>query len=111
MIVDMNTPGGDLDSTIKIMEELSSFGGMTVCYVNPDAISAGSFIAVACDKIFFSPKGVMGAAEAVNAGGGDIDDSMKRKVTSFIGSESARDRALRKPAPRGGAAGYERSGF
>lgn len=87
LIVDMNTPGGDLDSTIKIMEELSSFGGMTVCYVNPDAISAGSFIAVACDKIFFSPKGVMGAAEAVNAGGGDIDDSMKRKVTSFIGAK------------------------
>lgn len=87
LIVDMNTPGGDLDSTIKIMEELSAFGGMTVCYVNPDAISAGSFIAVACDKIFFSPKGVMGAAEAVNAGGGDIEDSMKRKVTSFIGAK------------------------
>ena len=29
----------------------------------------------------------MGAAEAVNAGGGDIDDSMKRKVTSFIGAK------------------------
>lgn len=62
LIVDMNTPGGDLGSTLEIMETLSGFGGLTVCYVNPDAISAGSFIAIACDKIFFSPKGVMGAA-------------------------------------------------
>lgn len=87
LIVDMNTPGGDLGSTLEIMETLSGFGGLTVCYVNPDAISAGSFIAIACDKIFFSPKGVMGAAEAVGAGGGDIQESMKRKVTSFIGAK------------------------
>lgn len=87
LIVDMNTPGGDLGSTLEIMETLSGFGGLTVCYVNPDAISAGSFIAVACDRIFFSPKGVMGAAEAVSAGGGDIQESMKRKVTSFIGAK------------------------
>lgn len=74
LIVDMNTPGGDLGSTLEIMETLSGFGGLTVCYVNPDAISAGSFIAIACDKIFFSPKG-------------DIQESMKRKVTSFIGAK------------------------
>ena len=87
LIVDMNTPGGDLGSTLEIMEKLSGFGGLTVCYVNPDAISAGSLIAVACDKIFFSPRGVMGAAEAVGAGGGDIQESMKRKVTSFVGAK------------------------
>lgn len=45
-----------MGSTLEIMETLSGFGGLTVCYVNPDAISAGSFIAIACDKIFFSPK-------------------------------------------------------
>lgn len=87
VVVDMNTPGGDLDSTIKIMNALSSFDGLTVCYVNTDAISAGSFIAIACDKIFFAPKGVMGAAEAVNASGGDIEDSMKRKIKSFLGAK------------------------
>ena len=97
LIVDMDTPGGDLDTTIKIMETLENFGGKTICYVNPNAISAGSFIAVACDEIYFSPKGVMGAAEAVNASGADIDKSMQRKLTSFLG---AKVRSLNKENPR-----------
>lgn len=97
LIVDMDTPGGDLDTTIKIMETLENFGGKTICYVNPNAISAGSFIAAACDEIYFSPKGVMGAAEAVNASGADIDKSMQRKLTSFLG---AKVRSLNKENPR-----------
>lgn len=87
LILDMNTPGGDLDTTLKIMDALSNFNGKTVCYVNSDAISAGSFIACACDEIWFSPRGVMGAAEAVTMTGGDIDNSMRRKLTSFLGAK------------------------
>ncbi len=87
VIIDMNTPGGDLASTLEIMEMLSHFKGETVCFINTDAISAGSFIAVACKKIIFSPRGVVGAAEAVNAGGGDVDESMKRKITSFVSAK------------------------
>ena len=95
LVVDMNTPGGDLASTLEIMESLASFGGRTVCYVDTDAISAGSFIAVACREIFFAPSGVMGAAEVVNAAGGDVQESMKRKITSFVG---AKVRAITPPS-------------
>lgn len=95
LVVDMNTPGGDLASTLEIMESLASFGGRTVCYVDTDAISAGSFIAVACREIFFAPGGVMGAAEVVNAAGGDVQESMKRKITSFVG---AKVRAITPPS-------------
>ena len=86
-IIDMDTPGGDLSTTLKMMEELSKYGGKTACYVNKNAISAGSFIAVACDKIYFAPEGTMGAAEAVSATGEDIGDSMSRKVSSFLGAK------------------------
>lgn len=95
LVVDMNTPGGDLASTLEIMESLASFGGRTVCYVDTDAISAGSFIAVACREIFFAPGGVMGAAEVVNAAGGDVQESMKRKISSFVG---AKVRAITPPS-------------
>lgn len=84
LLIDMNTPGGELGATLQLMEKISSFEGLTICYVNTDAISAGSIIACACDEIWFAPKGVMGAAEAVSSTGGDIDESMKRKVESFM---------------------------
>ena len=87
LIVDMNTPGGSVDSTLEIMDSLKSFKGETICFVNTDAISAGSFIATACNKIYFSPRGVMGAAEAVSATGGDIGESMQRKISSFISAK------------------------
>ncbi len=87
LMLDLDTPGGDLDSTVKIMEALGNFKGLTICHVNPNAISAGSFIASACSEIYFAPGGIMGAAEAVNSAGADIDDSMRRKIASFIGAK------------------------
>ena len=87
LILDMDTPGGDLGTTLEIMKVLPNFKGQTVCYVNPDAVSAGSFIAVACDKIYFAPNGVMGAAEAVLATGKDVDESMQRKITSYLSAK------------------------
>lgn len=84
LLIDLNTPGGDLQATLRLMEAVSNFKGKTICYVNTDAISAGSFIAMACDEIWFAPKGVMGAAEAVNGDMSDIPETMKRKLESFL---------------------------
>lgn len=87
LVLDMNTPGGALDITLEIMKTLPNFKGKTVCYVNPDAISAGSYIATSCDLIYFSPAGVMGAAEAVTSVGGDIDGGMARKISSYLSAK------------------------
>lgn len=87
LLVNIDTPGGDLESTLRIMELISNSGLRTICYVNPNAVSAGSYIAVSCDEIWFAPKGVMGAAEAVSASGEDIGASMKRKLDSFMSAK------------------------
>ena len=84
VILDMDTPGGELGVTLEIMEEiienLEKFQGKIITYVNDEAISAGAYIAIASSEIAFSPKSQIGAAEAVSGGGGNIDSSMKRKV-------------------------------
>lgn len=87
VIININTPGGRLDITLEMMNIISDFKGKTICYVNSDAISAGSYIASACNEIWFSPKGVMGAAEAINADGSDIDGAAARKLKSFMESK------------------------
>lgn len=84
LIINMDTPGGGLDAMLEIMELVSASKLRTICYVNPNAVSAGAYVAFACDEIWFSPMGVMGAAESVLADGGDVPNSMKRKIESFL---------------------------
>ena len=88
VILDMETPGGELGVTLEIMQEiidtLERFDGTIITYVNREAISAGAYIAIATNEIAFAPMSQIGAAEAVSGGGGNIDSSMKRKVNSYL---------------------------
>jgi len=91
VLLDMKTPGGDAGTTIEIMEALNKFNGTTLTYVNDEAGSAGAIIASITDDIYFSPTGVMGAAELVMGTGQDVPEAMKRKMESYI---RAKTRAL-----------------
>ena len=57
VILDMDTPGGELGVTLEIMEEiienLEKFDGKIITYVNDEAISAGAYIAIATSEIAF----------------------------------------------------------
>ena len=84
VLLDMDTPGGQLDICLEMMEMLDYFEGTTATYINPDAISAGAFIASACDKIYFSPKGKIGAAAVIQGTGEDVPDTARMKIESYL---------------------------
>ena len=88
VVIDMDTPGGELGVTLEIMQEIiesfDRFEGPIITYVNNEAISAGAYIAIATNEIAFAPFAQIGAAEAVSGGGGNIDSSMKRKINSYL---------------------------
>ena len=84
VIFDMKTPGGALDVTFEIMEAIDKFPGKTLTFINTEALSAGAFISASTDEIWFAPNGVIGAAAPVLATGGEIDESMKQKVVSYL---------------------------
>lgn len=87
VILDMKTPGGALDATFEIMEALIKYPGLTVTFVNDQAISAGAFIAATTQEIWFSPRGKIGAAAPINATGQEIDKTMRQKLVSFLRAE------------------------
>ncbi len=87
VVLDMKTPGGRLDSTLEIMEILDRFPGKTITYVNDEAISAGAIIASVTDEIYFTDKAVIGSAEPVTGQGQDINESMKRKLMSYLNAK------------------------
>lgn len=87
VVIDMETPGGQLGVTLEIMEALDKFDGETLVYVNKEAISAGAIISSVVDEIHFAPGGVIGAAAAVSGGGEEIPATMKQKINSYLNAK------------------------
>ena len=84
IILDMETPGGDLGTTFEMLKALEKFPGKTVTYINSEAISAGALISAGTDEIHFAPGAVIGAAAPVLATGQEIDATMRSKIVSYL---------------------------
>ena len=83
VVIKLDTPGGLLDSTRKIVEDLLGADVPTAVYVHPPgahAASAGTFIAAAANFAVMAPGTNIGAAAPVGAGGEDIPDTLASKV-------------------------------
>ena len=79
IILEINTPGGELPATLKIERIIQSTAFKTLCFVNQNAISAGSLIALSCDKLVMSPGSRIGAATPVMMG----PKGMKKRLKKF----------------------------
>lgn len=84
VLFEMDTPGGELNSTLEIMKVIDRFEGDTATFINEEAISAGAIIASVTKDIYFMPRATMGSSEVVTGTGQDVDDSMKRKINAFL---------------------------
>jgi membrane-bound serine protease (ClpP class) len=93
LIIQLDTPGGLLDTTKSIVQELLGAPVPVVVYVAPPgagAISAGCFITLAADIAAMAPATNIGAAHPVTIGGSPIsagdqkpDETMKQKLESY----------------------------
>jgi len=92
LVIQLNTPGGLLDSTQTIVQSFLGSTVPVVVYVAPTgatATSAGCFITVAASVAAMAPATTIGAAHPVTIGGipsGEEkkpDDTMKQKLENF----------------------------
>ncbi|MGA8440518.1 MAG: nodulation protein NfeD [Candidatus Sulfotelmatobacter sp.] len=85
VLIEINTPGGLVDSTRKIIEKITSSQVPVIVYVTPSgsrAGSAGIFILEAADVAAMAPGTNAGAAHPVLIGpfAPKLDEEMKRKI-------------------------------
>src|SRR5436309_6255124 len=92
LIIQLNTPGGLLDSTQTIVQSFLGSPVPVVVYVAPTgatATSAGCFITVAASVAAMAPATTIGAAHPVSLGGNPTggeqkpDETMKQKLENF----------------------------
>ncbi len=85
-IVELDTPGGLLDSTEKIVQRIMNAKVPVVVYVSPKgawAASAGTFITLSAHIAAMTPGTTIGAAHPVSAGGEEIPEDQMKKIVEF----------------------------
>jgi membrane-bound serine protease (ClpP class) len=92
LVIQLDTPGGLLDSTKTIVQKFLSSPVPSVVYVAPagaTATSAGCFITLAADIAAMAPTTSIGAAHPVSIGGNPVggeekqDETMKQKLENY----------------------------
>jgi membrane-bound serine protease (ClpP class) len=85
-IIELDTPGGLLDSTERIVQKIMNADVPVVVYVSPKgawAASAGTFITLSANIAAMTPGTTIGAAHPVAAGGEEIPEEQMQKITEF----------------------------
>ena len=85
-IIELNTPGGLLDSTERIVQSIMNADVPIVVYVSPKgawAASAGTFITLSGHIAAMTPGTTIGAAHPVAAGGEEIPEDQMKKIVEF----------------------------
>lgn len=87
VLIQINTPGGLVDSTREIIEKIVDSPVPVIVYVTPSgsrAASAGFFILESADIAAMAPGTNTGAAHPVTIGGSKMDDIMKQKIENDL---------------------------
>jgi membrane-bound serine protease (ClpP class) len=85
-IIELDTPGGLLDSTEEIVQRIMNADVPVIVYVSPRgawAASAGTFITLSAHIAAMAPGTTIGAAHPVSAGGEEIPEDQMKKIVEF----------------------------
>lgn len=86
----MDTPGGRVDTTEKIIQMIEKIDVPTYTFVEHNAISAGAIIALSTDTIYMAPGSKIGDAMPIIASpqGGmqSLGDAEREKIESYVDS-------------------------
>ncbi len=94
VIIRLNTPGGDLTSTTRIMEHLENARVPVIVYVWPRggmAASAGTLVLLAAHGAAMAPRTTIGAAHPVASPGAEevVSPEMMEKVVNVMAEHAA----------------------
>lgn len=86
IILELNTPGGNLEATRRIIDQFFKTKFPIIIHVTPNtgsATSAGVFLATAAHYTYMTPGSSIGSAHPVQGDGKDVQGDMRKKIENF----------------------------
>jgi membrane-bound serine protease (ClpP class) len=90
IILQLDTPGGSVNVTKSITQEMLASPVPIVVYVSPagaNAGSAGTFVTLAGHAAAMASGTSIGAASPVDASGGDVGETMQAKIENILSAD------------------------
>jgi membrane-bound serine protease (ClpP class) len=88
LIIELNTPGGNIDTMLQIIQVIEESKVPVVVYVSPNgaiAGSAGALITMAGQASAMAPRAAIGAASPIDSSGSDIqNDTLESKIKELL---------------------------
>lgn len=87
LVLQLNTPGGQLDATFQMTEAMRNSPVPVIVYITPRGAMAGSaglLLTLAAHANGMAPETTIGAATPVGSNGEDLGEAMQSKVSNII---------------------------
>ncbi len=98
IVFELDTPGGMVTSALDICDYIKNLKGVkTVAWIHPQAYSAGSMIATACNEIVMAPRSTIGDCGVIlggPTGPSEVPEELRAKAEAPV-LEQFRDSAAR----------------
>lgn len=91
ILFEINTFGGRVDAATAIKDAIMNSKVPTVAFINKRAISAGSLIALSCNKIIMAPGSSMGATTVVDESGKKQSEKSQSFMRAEMGSTAEKN--------------------
>ncbi len=91
IIFDVDTPGGKVDSAVRIIRSIQATDIPTIAFVNRQAISAGAMISSACTQIVMTSGATIGDSEPVDTQGNQVSEKIVSYIRGTIRSTAERE--------------------
>ncbi len=87
LIIELDTPGGDLQSMLNIIQDIRGSSVPVIIYVTPNgamAGSAGALITMAAHVSAMAPEAAIGASSPIDASGQNLDSTLATKQKEIM---------------------------
>ena len=87
LIIQLNTPGGDLQSMDNIIQDIRASTVPVVVYVAPNSAmagSAGALITISADVAAMAPEAAIGASSPIDSSGQNLDSTLATKQKEIM---------------------------
>ncbi len=87
IILRLTSPGGELETSLELARRLRDIDwATTIAFIPQESISGGAIIALGCERIYMTPRALLGDAGPIRMGMDGQFEHAEEKIVSYLSS-------------------------